>query len=280
MHSSLPKRKPNSRRNLDMALQRRFGAGASLIQTRTAMAATIIGQMLPGAVFKGGTSLRIRYGRGGSRNTIDCDVARKGDLDSFVREARASLAAGWQGFSATHVAKRPARPKDVPAAYVMQPFEVKMVYLGGAWCTLPLEVGFNEIGLANEADMVCPAADIVELFTELGFPEPAPIPLMPLAWQVAQKLHGVTEPGNDRVRDLADLQLILKDGALDMKRVLEICKRLFKFRKRQPWPPKVTKGVRWDELYESLRGDLPVLPTVVEAIVWANDLIARIDAAK
>lgn len=280
MNSDKPKRKPNSRRNLDMALQRRFGAGASLVQARTAMAAAIIGQILPGAVFKGGTSLRMRYGRFGSRNTIDCDVARNVDLETFIREARTSLAAGWHGFSGTLVAKRPASPKNVPVAYVMQPFEVKMSYLGGSWCTIPLEVGFNEIGDADEAEMIAPAADIAELFTELGFPEPSPVPLMPLTWQVAQKLHGVSEPGGDRVRDLADLQLIMKGDKLDMVQIREICERLFKCRKRQTWPPKVEKGGGWGRLYEALRGDLDIMSTADEAIAWANDLIARIDAAR
>lgn len=280
MKTDKPKGKPNSRRNLDMALQRRFGAGARLVQARMAMAAAILGQILPGAVFKGGTSLRMRYGRFGSRNTIDCDVARSMDMESFVGEARVSLSTGWHGFSGTLVIKRPARPRDVPVAYVMQPFEVKLTYLGGPWCTMPLEVGFNEIGDADEAEMVVPAADIAELFTELGFPEPAPVPLMPLPWQVAQKLHGATEPGSDRVRDIADLQLMFRNDALDMMRIREICRRLFKYRKRQPWPPKVQKGEGWDELYDAQRGDLDIAPTVDEAIVWANELIARIDAAK
>ena len=47
-------RRPNSRRNLDLALQRKCGVGASLVQARMAMACAIIGQLVPGAVVKGG----------------------------------------------------------------------------------------------------------------------------------------------------------------------------------------------------------------------------------
>ena len=40
------------------------------------------------------------------------------------------------------------------------------------------------------------------------------------------------------------------------------------------------KNEKWEIVYEAQKGDLPVLPTVDEAVAWANDLIARIDAAK
>lgn len=34
----------------------------------------------------------------------------------------------------------------------MQPYDVKLDYLGKPWCTVPLEVGHNEIGDADAAD--------------------------------------------------------------------------------------------------------------------------------
>ena len=74
MKSAGQRKVPNSKRNLDMALQRLYGAGANLVQVRMAMANTIVGQMLPDVVIKGGTSLRLRYGRASSRYTIDCAV--------------------------------------------------------------------------------------------------------------------------------------------------------------------------------------------------------------
>ena len=273
-------RRPNSRRNLDLALQRKCGVGASLVQARMAMACTIIGQLVPEAVVKGGTSLRLRYGRSNSRNTIDCDVARRCEIDDFAEGVRKALAAGWNGFAGTLVENRPAKPRNVPAEYVMRPFDVKLTYLGRSWCTVALEVGFNEIGVADEAEMVVPADDIAELFTGLGFPAPAAIPLMPLTFQIAQKLHAVSEPGNDRARDLIDLQLIMGNAAIDISKVNAVCKRLFAYRKRHPWPSAVAKGEKWEALYNAQKGALPVLPTVDEAIVWANDLIARIDAAE
>ena len=276
MKSEKQRKVPNSRRNLDMALQRLYGAGANLVQVRMAMANTIVGQMLPDVVIKGGTSLRLRYGRGASRYTIDCDVARCGELDAFIEGLRKALAIGWNGFSGDLVRREPARPKGIPQEYVMQPFDVKLTYLGRSWCTVLLEVGTNEVGLAETPEVLPVAPDIVELFTALGFPAPRPVPLMPLTFQIAQKLHGVSSAGSDRARDLIDIQLIMGKDSVDLTEVRQICERLFKYRKCQPWPPVITKGLTWDDLYNAQKGGLDVLPTCDEAVKWANELIASI----
>ena len=273
------KRRPNSRRNLDMSLQRLYGPGANLVQVRMAMANTIVGQMLPDVVIKGGTSLRLRYGRGNSRYTMDCDVARRKELDSFIGGLRSALSTGWNGFAGDLVSKAPAKPKGVPTEYVMQPFEVKLSYLGRSWCTVLLEVGTNEVGLADEPEMHPVAPDIVELFTSLGFPAPNPLPLMPLVFQVAQKLHGVSAAGSDRARDLVDLQLIMANDHVELAKVRDICERLFKYRKCRSWPPTIVKGDSWDSLYNAQKGALNVLPNCDEAVAWANDLIKSINKA-
>ena len=44
-----------------------------------------------------------------------------------------------------------AMPKDVPAQYVMLPFDVKLKYMRQPWCTVRLEVGYDEIGDARDA---------------------------------------------------------------------------------------------------------------------------------
>ncbi len=124
------------------------------------------------------------------------------------------------------------------------------------------------------------APDTVEILRELGFPDPQPIPLMPLKFQLAQKLHGSSEPGSTRVRDLVDLQLIMGNSKIDLAEAREVCQRLFAYRKRQPWPPKVVIGDGWDIQYQAQKYNLPILQSVDEAVAWANDLIQRIDDAE
>ena len=114
---------------------------------------------------------------------------------------------------------------------------------------------------------------------ELGFPRPAPVKLMALEYQLAQKLHAVTEPGGDRARDLVDLQIIANDSKLDFSKARRICESTFAYRKRHSWPPRMTSRDGWSEMYLDARGELPVLPEVTTAIDWVNSLIERIATA-
>ena len=102
---------------------------------------------------------------------------------------------------------------------------------------------------------------------------------MRLPFQIAQKLHGATGTGSGRPHDLIDLQLIMAgDGdRLDLEEVREVCRRLFKYRKQQVWPPVVAKGPDWEMAYATRRANLDVLPTVDEAVRWTNNLIATIE---
>ena len=52
-----------------MAIHRITESEESFVQYRTTMANTIVGQMLPSGVVKGGASLKIRYGVSAARFT-------------------------------------------------------------------------------------------------------------------------------------------------------------------------------------------------------------------
>lgn len=272
--ASLP---PNSRTNLDKAIQRLAGTPARFVEMRSLLAGAIVGQFLPEGVAKGGGALRLRFGSADTRATHDLDVARRGPLDAFAGALADGLREGWNGFTGVVVPGRPARPRDVPGEYVMQPFSVKLAYRGQPWCTVALEVGHNEIGDADKPDRTL-SPEVAGWFETLGFPAPAPVPLMPLEYQVAQKLHAATAPGSQRAHDLVDLQLIADRVSLDMGRLHAICLRLFAYRRMQPWPPHVEPQPGWVDLYASRAAGLGVRQDVAEAVAWANDLITRIDS--
>ena len=106
---------------------------------------------------------------------------------------------------------------------------------------------------------------------------------MKLSYQVAQKLHAVSEDGSARAHDLIDLQLIMLHSKPELADIRSKCVRLFDYRRKQPWPPQIEKGEGWDEIYAvAMRtiGDQTALcPTVDEAVNWSNELIASIDKA-
>ncbi|WP_101721059.1 nucleotidyl transferase AbiEii/AbiGii toxin family protein [Eggerthella timonensis] len=272
------KKKPSSMRHLDDAIRRACGGSPEeYVRMRTLVANVVVSQMLPDGVVKGGSALKMRFGNAATRFTTDLDTATATDPGVYAEKLAATLAKGWEGFTGRVMPRDPAHPQGVPQEYVMRPFDVKLSYNGKPWCTVPLEVGYNEIGDAEAADWV-ETEDAAGALVEMGFPAPGKVPLMPLVHQVAQKIHAVTG-GGDRVRDLVDLQLISANAELDLAEIRRTCARLFAYRKAQTWPPVVAKGEGWDALYAAQAADLPVKPGIDEAVAWANDLIERIESA-
>jgi len=262
-----------------MAIERAFGPGEGFLQTRTLIASTIVGQMLPSGVVKGGSSLKFRWGDRGARFTNDLDTAYNDSLAEFKEKMAESLANGWHGFTGRLVTRTPAKPKDVPEQYVMQPFDVKLSYYGKPWLTVPLEVGHNEIGDADNPEYRI-SDDIVALFARVSLPTPSPIPCMAIHHQIAQKLHGSSEEDSARAHDLIDLQLIINNETIDYKAARATCVSLFAYRGQQTWPPTIKKKEGWDTLYDAQKTGMSVLDTVDDAVAWANELIERISASQ
>jgi hypothetical protein len=238
------------------------------------MALVVVGQMLPNGAVKGGGAMALRFGRG-TRFTQDLDAARRGPLRQFRSDFEESLATGWAGFTGRLVEKQAPRPAGVPAAYVMQPFEVKLDYRGRPWCTVTFELGHNEIGDADEPEYRL-APDLAELFTEVGLEVPRPIPVMRADHQIAQKLHALSASGSERAHDLVDLQILDAGEPLDLSSARSTCTRLFEYRGQQAWPPRIGGGERWGTLYAEAAVGLDVLPTVDDAVIWVNEFIDRI----
>lgn len=268
---------PTNVRSLEQRMRNLEGSDGSALRRRVGMALVVVGQMLPEGAIKGGSAMALRYGRG-TRFTRDLDAARVQPLARFRQDFEESLSAGWAGFTGRLIEKAAPRPSAVPSAYVMRPFEVKLDYRGRSWCTVTFELGHDEIGAADDPEYQL-AADLAGLFTEVGLEAPKPVPVVRADHQVAQKLHAVSSAGGERARDLVDLQILDGGEDLDLAQVAATCIRLFGYRRQQAWPPVIVAGARWDTLYAEATDGLDVLPTVTEAVVWANDLVRRIAAA-
>lgn len=266
---------PNSRRKLDIAIDRLGMETKGGMQLRTMIANTIVGQMLPDGVIKGGSSLKFRFGDKTTRFTKDLDTARVEELDVYLAKLDVALKAGWNGFTGRVIRKDPPKPIDVPGEYIMQPFEIKMDYLSKSWTTVPLEIGHDEIGDTASPDYYI-SKDIESVFVFLGFPSPKPVALLPIHHQIAQKLHALSTEGSERAHDLIDLQLIEQNENINFALTKESCVRLFSSRKMQNWPPIVSEGANWKSLYATRLGDFDILKTVSEAVDWVNKFIAKI----
>ncbi|WP_200837805.1 nucleotidyl transferase AbiEii/AbiGii toxin family protein [Ruania rhizosphaerae] len=269
---------PPNLKSLEQRIRNLEDDHTSSLRRQITMAMVAVGQMLPQGAVKGGTAMALRYGRAESRFTQDLDAARAVPLMDFLDDFEASLIQGWAGFTGRLVDRTPPRPAGVPPAYVMQPFDVKLDYLGRSWRTVKFELGHNEIDDVVDPELHI-APDLVDLFVELGLSAPQPIPVMRADHQVAQKLHAVSEPGSERARDLVDLQLLDMGENLDLAQVKASCSRLFAYRQRQAWPPVIGVGEQWDSLYAAATEGVGVLASVDDAVAWVNEFVRRVAAS-
>jgi hypothetical protein len=255
--------------------------GRSVRRIQRAVANTVVGQMLPPGVVKGGTAMKLRVGEAGSRFTPDLDVARAASLtlEDYLGELSDRLAEGWGGFTGTVTELDGPQPTGVPEEYVMQPFEIRLAYRSRHWLTVPFELGRDEIGSTSREELRL-ADDIVEMFETLGLDRPAPIPLLAIDHQVAQKLHACTSVnpktgGNERAHDLVDLQILEQEEEIDFATLGATAERLFAARRSHPWPPTVVAYEGWATIYAEAADGLEVIDNVDDAVEWANDFIAR-----
>lgn len=255
--------------------------GRPVRRIQRAVANTVVGQMLPPGVVKGGTTMKLRVGETSSRFTPDLDVARAAglSLDDYLAQLGDRLAAGWGAFTGTVTELEGPQPEGVPEEYVMQPFEIRLAYQSRHWLTVPFELGRDEIGSTEREDRRI-ADDIVEMFEALGLDPPAPISVLAVDHQVAQKLHACTSinprtGGNERAHDPVDLQILEQEEQIDFVIVGTTARRLFAARRSHPWPPTVVAYERWATIYHEAADGLDVLDNVEDAVAWANAFIAR-----
>ena len=271
-------KRPNTCTNLIRAINT-VAAGTDAVRLSRQLANVIVGQMLPDGVIKGGSSLMFRYGSRLTRYTRAVDTARVMEHGEYVDRLQRALAAGWNGFTADLVEVEPAKPKDVPGKYVMRPYDAKLKYMGRPWQTIRIEIGHNEIGDAVEYEEFLPE-ELADAFEQMQFPRPQPLRVMKLSYQIAQKLHALSEEGSDRAHDLIDLMLIGRQSQLDFVDIKSKCMRLFDYRRKQAWPPEIKKGDEWDAKYDAalgtIRDNSDICRTVDEAVAWTNEFVAKI----
>ncbi|MBI3428752.1 MAG: nucleotidyl transferase AbiEii/AbiGii toxin family protein [Actinobacteria bacterium] len=251
------------------------GSEGLKLQRIRIMSTVVLAQMMPAGAIKGGTAMKIRMGESTTRFSSDLDIARAEEMKAFVAELEERLVAGWGGFTGVLIKVNGPFPKGVPTDYLMVPFRVKLSYRGSSWTSVILEVGNDEIGDTKESELHM-APEIVELFASIGLPIPNPVALLAPKHQIAQKLHAASSTGNQRAHDLVDLQLLETHESFELAEVKDTCERLFRFRGTHAWPPTFVEYENWNTLYQEAAQGIPVLQGVTEAVIWANEFVARI----
>lgn len=176
----------------------------------------------------------------------------------------------------------PPAPFEVPGQLVNpHRFTAKLSYHGKPFASVPIEVSAIEAGNAEQYDRVSS-----EALALVGLPLGDAVPCMTVPWQIAQKLHAVTESPegprtNDRAHDLVDLQLLealLVEEPLTKTRTASVA--VFNARAKHVRPPIVRAQPHWSPIYRrALDGlsHLQLAPTVEKAAERVQAFVDRID---
>lgn len=273
-------------------------------RARLMLCTIIVSQMLPDAVaIKGGMGVKLRMGERGTRATADLDVSTRARGEEFERVFRARLERGWgevpaskgdlrrnpdaPGRVAFTAALRQGRLHDPGLArseYVMHPYRVSLLFLGRPWAGLDVEVSDPEIDTHAHARREVDG-ELVELGAHFGFGPLQPVELIDLEYQIAQKIHAVTDPNYARAHDLVDLQL-LWNAVPDLPVLHEFCVRTFAWRREQTWPPLPLRPMDgWELAYAEacqeteVEDRTPVLRDIDAARGWFEQVLTSIEIA-
>jgi hypothetical protein len=223
-------------------------------------------------VTRGGVAMELRAGEK-ARVTGDVDLILRGDPESLLAHLDASLVDDYEDFSFERNEPQPlelrphVRRTRVKVAFRTKPFMTLVVEAA------PVEAGGDEIEEIAAHDL-----------STIGLDGPDIIPVLAVRWQIAQKLHAVTEPPlrpggeNPRYWDLIDLQLLQALTGENLAPVKEACQRIFAARGQQSWPPHITTYPDWSDRYTIMASslDMPITDldeaiNVIHAFVYAID---------
>ena len=226
----------------------------------------------PRFLVKGGVSIELRLGLR-VRATKDVDLVFRGDADEMLDALEEAFEQPYAGFTF----RRKGEVEDIRDTGSRR-LEVQVSFGGREWQTLQLEIAKPE---ADEIELVPVAVGI----GEFGLDGPEEVACLSLRFQVAQKLHAVTEqpPGRENLRfwDLIDLMLLEELLGDDLAGVREAAEAVFVARGTHEWPPELVVPESWREPYaraaSEIDADLP--PDVDQAAERVRALIARIAAA-
>ncbi|WP_028065615.1 nucleotidyl transferase AbiEii/AbiGii toxin family protein [Solirubrobacter soli] len=227
----------------------------------------------PRFIVKGGVSIELRLGLR-VRATKDVDLVFRGDANEMLDALEDAFEQPYVGFAF----RRKGEVEDIRDTGSRR-LEVQLSFGGPEWQTLQLEIAKPE---ADEIELVPVAVGI----GDFGLDGPEEVACLSLRFQVAQKLHAVTEqpPGRENLRfwDLIDLMLLEELLEDDLAEVREAAETVFIARRTHEWPPDLVVPESWREPYNrtasKLDAELPV--EVDQAAERVRALIARIETSR
>lgn len=239
-------------------------------------------------LLKGGTLLQHRL-NATARTTKDVDGLVRGDMDAFFAVLEEVLDEPWGPLTlrrgeveVIHVPTKLVKPRR---------FDIILNLRGVTWRRIQFEVSPDEAGIGQERELIEPPP-----LAGFGLPDPDVLVGIAMRFQIAQKLHAVTDPHeppgsiNDRARDVVDL-LLLRDliaatGTPTLTAVREAAVAVFEARAAEAaklgrptrnWPPALVAHAHWEDDYNRAATSGGIGLSLGDAVGEANAWIERLD---
>lgn len=216
--------------------------------------------------------MEIRLGPG-ARATKDVDVIFRGDPDEMVETLETAFEQPYGGFRF----RRKGQIENIRDTGSRRVW-VQVEFGGRPWQTLKVEVARPEV---DEPELVPVAISIADF----KLPAPERVACLSLRYQVAQKIHAVTEQPEDRENlrswDLVDLILLRDLLAENLGPTRAACEEVFAGRNTHRWPPELDPPASWVDPYREVAAEVDAdLPAELDgAAEEVRAFIAAIDAA-
>lgn len=238
-------------------------------------------------LLKGGTLLQHRLDVT-ARATKDVDGLVRGDLDAFLLRLEEALAEPWGPLT---LRLGSIEVIDVPTKIVKpRRFDIYLELRGMTWRRIQFEISPDEAGIGEAAEPI--QAPPLGGF---GLPDPDALVGIAMRYQIAQKIHAVTDPHdppasvNDRPRDVVDL-LLLRDlvnatGEPSLSAINEAGAAVFSSRAEEAlqlglvpraWPADVAAHAHWEIDYQRAAASGAVMLSLHESVEQVNAWIAEI----
>ncbi len=238
-------------------------------------------------LLKGGTLLQHRLNVT-ARATKDVDGLIRGDMDHFFAMLENVLDEPWGPLT---LRRGEVEVIDIPTKIIKpRRFGIILEIRGVTWRRIQFEVSPDEAGVGDEHENIEPPP-----LGGFGLPDPDALVGIAMRFQIAQKLHAVSDPHdppssvNDRARDVVDL-LLLRDliaaaGSPTLTEVREAGEAVFEYRAAEArelgrptrdWPPAITAHDHWaaDYARAAVSGgiELPLDAAVAEVNTWIAEI--------
>ena len=226
----------------------------------------------PRFLVKGGVSIELRLGLR-VRATKDVDLVFRGDAGEMLDALEDAFEQPYVGFAF----RRKGEVEHIRDTGSRR-LEVQLTFGGRDWQSLQLEISKPE---ADEIEIVPVAVGI----SDFGLDGPEEVACLSLRYQIAQKLHAVTEQPPDRENlrfwDLIDLMLLEELLGNDLADVREAAEATFAARGTHKWPPELIVPDSWREPYARAASEIDndVMTDVDDAAERVRRLIGRIASA-